>query len=693
MHLPRLSLRLRIAAIFGALGAGSVVAIIGATWWDQARGGAGWLGAAVAGFAVLGLIVWVWVLFDDHVAKPIERLSGAMRARSHADVAARFPTDIGPYLGDLPNAAADVTTALVQTRHDLTQAVMRETRRLQLQRDRLQALLADVPVGVVLCSVDHQVVFYNGQAVDFLGGNRAGDQGLGLRRGVFDYLHAGPIVHAYSRLQATQDPDAASDLLCSTVAGGAILAARMRLLTGEQGQAEAGYVLTLRDVSADVAAHRTREDLIDALFDQVRRPAAALQSLIGVLTDPAGPVGEARDRVRLAAQSEAGGLARAIHHLQDRHEAGRAEWWPLAMIRASDLGDAVRARIESRGGALMPVASALMLRCDGFELVALYAALEAWLRDGRDGFRLEISEDGTGAMLALEWMGPAVSIAMLEDWLDQPLDMRMADLTGQAVLTTHASTLWPEEMSDGRARLCLPLREARRATARPTRPARAVVYDFDLLSQGPGGDLAQMPLDQLTYVVFDTETTGLRSDAGDEIVQIAAQRIVNARRVEAEMFDTLVNPGRDIPAASTKIHGITNAMVQDAPTIAEVGRRFHRFAHNAVLVAHNAPFDIGFLRLKEPVIGQKFTHPVLDTVLLSAVVFGQSEDHSLDALTHRLGITIPEEARHTALGDTLATSEAFLRLLPALQARGLTRFGPLIEELRKHGRLLQDLNR
>ena len=216
--------------------------------------------------------------------------------------------------------------------------------------------------------------------------------------------------------------------------------------------------------------------------------------------------------------------------------------------------------------------------------------------------------------------------------------------------------------------------------------------DFGLLGQSREAEFAETPLERLTYVVFDTETTGLLPSEGDEIVQIAAVRIVNGRRVETEVFDTLVNPGRRIPPASTEIHGISDAMVEDAPDIVEVGRRFHKFVEGAVLVAHNAPFDMEFLRRKELAIGLNFDNPILDTVLLSAVVFGQSEVHSLDALTHRLGITIPEEARHTAIGDTIATADAFLKLLPALKARGLNSFGEVVAEVRKHGRLIKDLN-
>ncbi|MCT2540065.1 3'-5' exonuclease [Sedimentimonas flavescens] len=696
MTLANLSLRLRVFLFFAALAAGNIGALVAGMVFGFEKLGVpealdGFIiGGTVAGFVILGLITGVWFLFDENVAKPIERLAGGMRARTHAEVASELDQSSGRYLGDLAPAAAAVTQHLAETRSALIESVQRETNRLAREKERLEALLSDVPVGVLLCTPDHQLVFYNGQAVDLLGGGHA----PGLDRRVFDYLHQAPVAHAYARLIETDDPDAASDLLCSTVADGKVLAARMRLLSeGEDRHitSRPGYVLTLRDVSGDMRAHAQREQLMDELFDRIRRPAAALQSLTGVLTADDGPSGAARDKVRSAARTEALMLADAIHTLFERHEANRADWWPLGMIRASDLGDAVRARVEADHGQIEIEAAPLMLRCEGFEMVALLGTLTSRL-EGRSAFRLEISEEEGGALIALEWHGAPVPISELEQWLDAPLEVGMADVTGRRVLVTHASEIWPEPMAGGRGRLCIPLREARRVTKRPKPIPRAVVYDFELLGQVRDAEVAATPLERLTYVVFDTETTGLLPTEGDEIVQIAAVRIVNGRRVETEVFDTLVNPHRSIPPASTEVHGISDAMVVDAPDIVEVGRRFHKFAEGAVLIAHNAPFDMEFLRRKELAIGQHFDNPILDTVLLSAVVFGQSETHSLDALTHRLGITIPEEARHTAIGDTVATADAFLKLLPALKARGLNTFGEVVAEVRKHGRLLKDLN-
>ena len=85
-----------------------------------------------------------------------------------------------------------------------------------------------------------------------------------------------------------------------------------------------------------------------------------------------------------------------------------------------------------------------------------------------------------------------------------------------------------------------------------------------------------------------------------------------------------------------------------------VAQRFHSFREGAGLIAHSAPFDMAFMRRLEPSLGIRFDHPVLDTVLLSAVIYGQHEVHSLDALRHRLDITIPEEDRHTAIGNAIA---------------------------------------
>lgn len=687
----RLSLRVRVFLFFALLALGGVAAILAGAWLGYRHFGtpealsAFVTAAAVASFAVLGLTAWIWFLFDENVAKAIEALSARLRARAHADAGGGLDTAQARYLGDLAPAAAAVSESLVETRNALAQAVQRETTRLATEKARLEALLADVPEGVLLCSPGHQIVFYNGQAAELIGGSH----GPGLDRPVFDYLREGPIAHAYERLLSAEQDGAASDLLCATTQGGRVLSARMRLLRlPEEEGGYPGYVLTLRDVTADLATHARRERLLEEIFDRVRRPAANLQTVIGVRD---GGEGQALDA---ALAGEVRALTAAITELGRRYDDSRAEWWPMSETLARDLADGLGARLAATGVTAEIAADRLLLRCDAFEIVALVARLAERLAAGGygRGLTIAIRSDPPGAAIEFGWDGDALPVATLERWLEEPLEVGLADVTGRAVLHTHGTECWPEARIDGRAGLLLPLRSARPAVQPPHPAPRAATYDFDLLSKARTDAVADRRLVDLTYVVFDTETTGLLPSQGDEIVQIAAVRCVNGRRVETESFESLVNPGRSIPPASTAVHRVTNEMVADAPAIDEVGRRFHKFAEGAVLVAHNAPFDLEFLRRHEAGIGRRFDHPVLDTVLLSAVVFGQHETHTLDALTERLGVAIPEAARHTAMGDTLATADAFLKLLPMLTAKGIVTFGDVVAEVKKHGRLLKDLN-
>ncbi|MDZ4096185.1 MAG: 3'-5' exonuclease [Paracoccaceae bacterium] len=700
--LARLSLRIRVFLFFAGLGLGALAALVAGLTLGYRRLGspetlqAFMQGGVVAGFATLGLVAGVWYLFDLNVAKPIEALAGTLRARAHSDVAGAIDGGAARYLGDLAPAASATALSLAETRNALAEAVARETTRLTAEKTRLETLLSDVPVGVLLCSGDHSLVFYNGHAFDLMGaeptrsGATAGAaSGPGLDRKLFDYLHRGPLLHAHARLIEAADADAASDLLCTTVVGARVLAARMRLLAGDAGD-RPGYVLTLRDVTADLAAHARREALLAEMLDRLRRPAANLATLVGVL--PAGEPVPAR--MDAALRAEVSALSVAVTDLSHRHDEGRSEAWPLVQTRASDLIDGLRARLAAEGLVAETESAPLLLRCNGFEVIMLLggmAARIAALCHARS-LRLIVSEDGQDAMIRLEWQGAPLPMRDMERWLSEPLDPGVPDVTGRSVLATHATEIWPASAPAGTQMLCLPIRVVRRTGPRPKPISRAVVYDFDLLSKARTDKVADARLQDLTYVVFDTETTGLLPAQGDEIVQIAAVRIVNGKRVASEVFDTLVNPRRSIPPGSTEVHGITEAMVADAPMIEDVARAFHKFVEDAVLIAHNAPFDMEFLRRVEPVIGLRFDNPVFDTVLLSAVVFGQSETHSLDALTHRLGITIPEEARHTAIGDTLATADAFLKLMPMLQGRGLSTFGAVLTEVRRHGRLLKDLN-
>jgi len=231
----------------------------------------------------------------------------------------------------------------------------------------------------------------------------------------------------------------------------------------------------------------------------------------------------------------------------------------------------------------------------------------------------------------------------------------------------------------------------RRENDRKNLPARPEFYDFGLLNQPMHmAELEGRTLKSLDYVVFDTETTGLRPSSGDEIISIAGVRVRNNDVVSGDAFSRLANPGFPIPKSSVRIHGITDDIVADEDGIAVVLPGFHEFVGDAVLVAHNAAFDMKFLKLKEPATDLKFDHLVLDTLLLSVFLDHDTHNHSLDAIAERLGVIV--EGRHTALGDALVTAGVFVRMLDMLETRGITTLRQAIDASNKvaHVRKMQE---
>ncbi|OWY20514.1 PAS domain S-box protein [Sphingobacteriales bacterium UPWRP_1] len=207
-------------------------------------------------------------------------------------------------------------------------------------------------------------------------------------------------------------------------------------------------------------------------------------------------------------------------------------------------------------------------------------------------------------------------------------------------------------------------------------------YDFDILTDRQPAELLNRPLLNLSFTVFDTETTGLNPSGGDELVSLGAVRVVNGHVLENECFYTLIRPNKPIPIAATLIHGISNDMVAAAPSCTDVLHYFYQFAEDTVLAGHNIAFDMRFLKMKEPLTGLLFNHAILDTLLLSSVVHRQQETHHLDALARRFGIEDPFTRRHHALGDALLTAHILVCLFPLLKDMGIVTLGQALEASR-----------
>ncbi|TYQ13037.1 UNVERIFIED_CONTAM: DNA polymerase-3 subunit alpha (Gram-positive type) [Acetivibrio alkalicellulosi] len=169
------------------------------------------------------------------------------------------------------------------------------------------------------------------------------------------------------------------------------------------------------------------------------------------------------------------------------------------------------------------------------------------------------------------------------------------------------------------------------------------------------------------FVAFDIETTGLNADK-DKITEIGAVKIRNGKVIDT--FSTFVNPEIPIPSHITKLTGITNEMVQRAPVINEVLSEFLDFIKGAVLVAHNASFDMGFIRVNCGKIGKNHCYTVLDTLELSRQMFPQLKKHKLNLVANHLGVKL--ENHHRALDDAMACGEILIKCIEILKEKNVT---------------------
>ena len=174
-------------------------------------------------------------------------------------------------------------------------------------------------------------------------------------------------------------------------------------------------------------------------------------------------------------------------------------------------------------------------------------------------------------------------------------------------------------------------------------------------------------LDECTFAVVDVETTGMRAGTSDRITEIAVVVVSRGRREVA--LDSLVNPGRPIPPAICAITNITNDMVRDAPTFAEVVDQVLAALAGRVFVAHNARFDWGFIDAEvRRARDLALDGPRLCTVRLARRLVKGVRSCGLDNLTQYFGFA--NSARHRAMGDALVTADLLDRLLQLAHEEG-----------------------
>ena len=705
----RLPALLAALAFALALLAGASVALLAATLEPAERET---VGAVLASRAMLVVMLWLAVfalaawgltrLFGRFVEAPARLLEEAQVL-----LAGGAPRKAEAQGSAANRGLADTLNALVQQRgqlqHDVAQQVAQASHAIEQERSRLSALMAELTQAVLVCNLDGFILLYNNRAraqfraLSSTPSTAGGAELIGLGRSIHAVFERQLVTHALATLQQRAQAGVAhpSAEFVTSTRNGQLLRVQMAavsdvLAKGVVAAACAvqltGFVLMFDDITRDFEQEAMRDRLLLGLTEGSRASLGNLQAALEMLELPdLEPA--MRERFQHVVRDEVATMTERVQTLAADVLAGMKTRWPMEEMRGADLVSAALRRIEAIGQVRVSapdVDAALWLKVDSYSLLQALVYLAGRLVDEYEvkSLQLRLKPAGTRAQLDLVWVGQAMSTETVMNWqLDaMRTGVDATPLTVRDVVERHGGEFWFERervrheaffrflLPCSAGQDPLPAAQAMQGDSRPE------FYDFDLFqTSAQTRAFDDRSLAELTFTVFDTETTGLNPSEGDEIIQIGATRIVNGRLLRHECFDQLVDPQRPMASASIAVHGIQPDMLVGQPTILTVLPVFHAFAQDTVLVAHNAAFDMRFLQLKEAASGLRFDQLVLDTLLLSAWLHPNQESHRLEAIAERLGLAVT--GRHTALGDAGVTARVFLKLIPLLRAKGVHTLG------------------
>jgi DNA polymerase-3 subunit epsilon len=592
------------------------------------------------------------------------------------------------HLAEVFNESADTFSRMEK---DIDTQIARSKQQLKEERNRLAALMSEMPHAVLVCNSDGQILLYNSKARTLFTPAESNDfegqqpQGLiGLGRSVFSLLDRDPLAHALELLHRalSRGESAPINSFMMSIHGGTYMRVNMAAVLAEKDGAEqmSGFVLTLEDMTVQIEDDNRRDTLIRSLTDDMQGALGEIRDSITEILDTPEMnyerLHENRQTIDQASQRLVNKLDQARkNYASHLHEQSKVEDIPgesVLEVLAKNITDRFKCKVEFESDA------GLWLKLDSYSFVQTLSHLAGLLnvRHNIEHFSFKLSEQQEYLRLDIEWR-QTVESDLLDSWRDSPLiSNSRGDTFSFAELLSKMSgkmKYLPTEEKSGYRGMSISYAKQDGPQPLPLTSQiehRPISYEFDLFGKRGDAEMAKTPLRKLTFVVFDTETTGLNPSEGDEIIQLGAIRIVNGQILHHETIDQLVDPKRHVPATSVAIHGIDPALLTGQPTIDRVLPHFHNFAEGAVLVAHNAAFDMRFLQLKEESTGIQFNNPVLDTLLLSSIIHPNLKGHGLEGIAERFNITIV--GRHTALGDSIVTAEVLNKLIPLLEAQGVT---------------------
>ncbi len=560
-------------------------------------------------------------------------------------------------------------------------AARNETER---ERNLLASIMAELPVGLIICNITGRILLFNSHAkIQFTSPKlkQRTEYFLGLGRSIFHIIDQSLITHALEEIEERLNRGkkrVASYFIAQIDKDLPILVETIPVL--DQDKLITGFILSLQDISGAIQRFEAINEGVSFFSQALNRHIADIDSfLLDPETLAAGQQKSISEKLKV--------LKKEYNSAAETIMDSAFEPIPLTKLDLEHL----LFLVQKSAGYEKNIRLNITITCRGKRILgdthSFIAALVFLFErlsnlTSQDEFGLQATMQENEVNFDISWGNNPVNCAEIEKIMTEkvPSLTYLSYIFKQNKATLHT---YPAEDDNclqlritARAELAIPFPGKRRSPV--IAGSRPEYYDFNLFkTDGEAQDLLDCDLKSLTYSIIDTETTGLDPAGGDEIISIGAVRIVKNRIVHEDCFEQLVNPEREIPFESFKIHGIDAAMVDDQPTIEAVLPDFKRYISETVILGHDVAFDMKMLGMKEKATGITFSNPVLDTLLLSAMLHPIHKQHDIESIAKRLGVDII--GRHTALGDAVAAAEIFIKLIPILQSKGINTLKEAIE--------------
>jgi len=632
----------------------------------------------IAFFLVLGVIgLGLDAIFNIYIL-PVKKMLTETAVMYTSNPSHRLQPEGKGDLAELAVVINNFAGKFENLKNNVTRQIHSAKKETENEKKLLAAVMNEIAEGVLIFNRSGRILLYNTQAGRLFsrpsqgGGSDVASRKkfIGLGRSIFHFLDKNEITRAVNEVEERLkgEMDHAASSFTAVLHNNCMLNVEI-IPVIDRTKTITGFVLTFTDITEKAG-----------LYCRIHSSLVQLQHRLGVCTDPKDNPGNGSIQGQFAAMQEEILDSMAIE-------------LPLTRLSMTDLLSALQRDVALQSDIRLfvqesgPRKTGVFINLFSFTSAFLFMAQGIAALTGTRRFFLTCSCEDITVSLDLEWENSRVTMddlrhIMARDstlFLPLPyiLEKNRAELSFLPGNGSICSRIRFTIRLDRGGESCQGKRAPVVADSRPE------FYDFDLFQADDGNvDLLDKSLESVSYTVFDTETTGLDPEGGDEIVSIGAVRIVNQRIQYQETFETLVDPGRDIPAEASMIHGISHNMVKGKPVIEDVLPQFHKFVGNTVLLGHNIAFDMKMLRIKEEATGIRFFKaPVLDTLLLSAVLYPAHGRHDLETIAKRLGVDIM--GRHTSLGDAIATAEIFIKTIPVLQERGIFTLKQALEASKK----------